>query len=191
MKIAGIVISLIIAALLFFAAVKSPDYSVSRQITLKASSEAIFPLINNNQRTFEWMPWKENDSAMEMSYQGPEEGVGARAVWTSNGEMGHGSAEITESIPNQKVVTALEYTKPMEMSQTAEITLTPIADGTVVKWSVHGKNSFVGRLICMFMNMDAMVGSQFEKGLANLQGIVESPGSAEAAGAKDPEEATQ
>ncbi len=40
-------------------------------------------------------------------------------------------------------------------------------------WKVDGQNNFVGRLMCIFMNMDKMVGGMFEKGLAKLKTTVE------------------
>lgn len=109
-----------------------------------------------------------------MIYSGPPEGVGSKSNWDSNGQMVTGEAEVIESIPNQVVKTKLTYTRPMEMSQMAEVSLTPSADGqTLVKWSVSGKNTFIGRLMCVFINMDKMVGAQFEKGLTNLKKLVE------------------
>jgi hypothetical protein len=63
----------------------------------------------------------------------------------------------------------------MVMSQMAEVSLTPSADGTVVKWAVSGKNSFMGRLMCTFMDMDKMIGGQFMQGLTKLKSLVEKP----------------
>ena len=75
----------------------------------------------------------------------------------------------SESISNQSVKTQLTYTKPMAMSQLAEVSLTPVDGGTKVKWSVDGHNGFLFRLMGVIMNMDKSVGSEFEKGLAKLK----------------------
>lgn len=172
-KIFG-VLFVIIALFLIFVALQSPDYSIARETTISASPDAIFPFINNSKKTNEWMPWKEQDPNLQMNYSGPDEGVGSTASWDSKGQMGTGQAEVVESIPNKSVKTKLVYTKPMAMTQMAEMSLSPTDGGTIVRWSVEGKNTFIGRIFCVFFNMDKMVGSEFEKGLTNLKSMVET-----------------
>jgi hypothetical protein len=41
---------------------------------------------------------------------------------------------------------------------------------------MSGKNNFVSKAFCMFMDMDKTVGGDFEKGLANLKNIAEATG---------------
>lgn len=170
-----IVVVVALIGLLTFAAFQPAEYSISRELVMKAPAEAIFPFINNSQKSNSWMPWSEVDPNAKMSYSGPDEGVGSKSSWEGNGQLGVGEALVVESNPNQNVKTQLTYTKPMHMSQMAEISLTPATEGTLVKWTVSGQNSFVGRLMCVFMNMDKMVGSQFEKGLTKLKSMVETP----------------
>lgn len=40
-------------------------------------------------------------------------------------------------------------------------------------WTMTGTNDFIGRAMCTVMNMDRMVGGQFEKGLENVRAQVE------------------
>ena len=171
-----LVLAILIAGLLIYAGVKEPAMNISRQLSIHASSEKIFPYINNTQKADEWMPWKDSDPTAVMNYSGPAEGVGAKSTWDSPGQMGTGQAEIIESIPNKSVKTQLTYTKPMTMAQVAEITLSPgaSADETLVTWSVNGHSTFIFRLIGIFMDCDKMVGGEFEKGLAKLKQIVEA-----------------
>jgi hypothetical protein len=159
----------LIALVVVYAALQPSSYSISRSAEFKASPEAIFPWLNNSKKAGEWMPWSAMDPKMKMSFSGPEEGVGSQSAWTSDGKMGVGSATVVESTPNQSVKTKLVYTKPFEGEQLAEISITPAAGGSVVKWSVTGKNNLVSRIFCMFMNMDKMIGGSFEAGLANLK----------------------
>ncbi len=146
---------------------------ISRELLIKASPEAIFPYINNSKKADAWMPWSESDPEVKTTYSGPEEGLGSTSSWTSPGQMGDGKAEVVESIPNQSVKTALNYTKPMVMSQMSEMTLTPTADGTIIKWRVTGEQPFIGRLFCTLFNMKNKVGGEFEKGLNKLKTTVE------------------
>jgi uncharacterized protein YndB with AHSA1/START domain len=169
-----IIVVLILAGFLFYVGQMPSDFNISREITIASKPEPIFPYVNKSKKCTEWMPWKDSDPGAVMNYSGPEEGIGATTSWDSAGEMGTGKAEIIDSRPNEIVKTQLTYTKPMAMSQLAEITLKPVENGTLVRWSVTGKNSFTGRLFCLFLNMDKVVGNQFTKGLENLKKIVES-----------------
>lgn len=169
-----ILLVLALIGLLTYVAKQSPEMVITREIFIKAKPEVLFPHINNSKKSNEWMPWMESDPHVKMIYSGPEEGLGSTSSWDSIGRMGKGNAVVIESLPNKLVRTQLTYTRPMEMSQVAEITLSPSEDGTIVCWSVTGKNNFVGRLFCLFMNMDKMVGGQFEKGLGKLKNKIES-----------------
>jgi len=166
-------LGLVIAAILVFAAVKSGEMNVSREIVIATSPESLFPYINNSQKSYEWMPWAEGDATIDIKYSGPAEGLGAKSEWTGK-EMGVGSSEVVESVPNQVVKTKLDYTKPFVMSQLAEITLTPTEGGTRVKWSVSGHSNYLFRLMSVFVNCDKMIGGEFEKGLNKLKSMAET-----------------
>ena len=147
--------------------------TISRETLIKANPEKLFPYINNSKKMNDWMPWQDSDPQVKMQYSGPEEGIGAKSSWESPGKMGVGNAVVVESHPNASVKTQLTYTKPMEMSQLAEFTLTPTEGGTKVKWSVEAHNGYLLRLIGLIMNFEKAVGSEFEKGLAKLKMQVE------------------
>lgn len=166
-------VTVILIGLLGYAAFQPKEMHISRELLIKATAEIIFPHINNSKLANEWMPWTDSDPQVKMQYSGAEEGVGSTSSWQSEGDMGTGQAIVIESTQNELVKTQLTYTKPMNMSQLAEITLTPQEAGTLVRWSVKGENSFVVRLLCIFFNMDKKVGGEFEKGLKKLQAKVE------------------
>ncbi len=166
---------LVIGLLSSYVALQPVKFIISRELKMNATPDQIFPFLNSSQKANDWMPWKDSDPSVRMTYSGPAEGVGSISTWEGDGQMGTGKAEVIESIPGKSVKTQLTYTKPMEMSQLAEISLAPQTDGTLVRWSVTGENNFIGRFFCLFMNMDKMVGGEFEKGLAKLKSIVEAP----------------
>jgi hypothetical protein len=64
--------------------------------------------------------------------------------------------------------------RPFEDSSTAEFTFQPEGDRTVVTWSMFGRKNFISKAVCLFMNMDKMLGGEFEKGLAQLKAIAEA-----------------
>lgn len=167
---------LFIIIFLVYVALLPSEMHISRELEMKATSNIVFPHINNSEKANAWMPWSESDPDVKTTYSGPSEGMGSKSSWTSTGKMGVGEAIIIESFYNFRVKTKLTYTKPMEMTQIATITLTRTPnETTIVRWEVSGQNNFLGRLFCVFMNMDKMVGGEFEKGLAKLKSIVETP----------------
>lgn len=165
----GVVILLVLG----YAALQPAEYVVTRSITVQAPAEKIFPFLNNQKLAEKWGPWLDVDPQAKMSYSGPDEGVGAKASWDSTGQLGTGSATIAEVVANQKVRILLEYTKPMSMQQVSDYLLEAKDGGTLVTWRVEGRNTFPGRVMCLFMNMDKMVGGMFEKGLSQLKNMVE------------------
>jgi len=150
------------------------EKTISREIVIQAPPESLFPMINHSKKMNDWMPWLESDPGVKMVFSGPDEGVGSKSEWDSPGKMGTGSAVVMESNLNQSVKTQLTYTKPIAMSQVAEVTLTPTQGGTKVTWSVECHNSFFFRLMGVLLNVDKMVGGEFEKGLNKLKLIAES-----------------
>ncbi len=163
----------LVLAFLGYVAVQPEDYVVSRTITIDAPAEKIFPYLNNTELGEKWGPWTEVDPGAKMVRTGPAEGVGAKSSWDSTGQLGTGSATIVDSVPNERVGIRLEYTKPMNMNQYAEYLLQSDGRTSHVTWKVSGKNGFPGRVMCVFMNMDKMVGGMFEKGLSNLKTLAE------------------
>jgi hypothetical protein len=170
--VVGLVV--VIGGLLIYAAVKPPEWEVSREVVIKAPPEAVFPHINHSKMCQDWMPWAAEDPQIQISYSGPEQGVGSTASWTSPGKMGVGQATVITSDLNKEVRQKLTYQKPMEMEQLSIMSLTPTAEGTKLRWSASGNNKFFWRFITIFMNVDKMIGSSFEKGLNTLKTKVEA-----------------
>jgi hypothetical protein len=172
-KKVGLIVLAIIVLFLGYVAVQSPDYVISREIAINAPADKIFPYLNNSKLAESWGPWLEVDPESKMTYSGPDAGVGSRASWTGGKQLGTGSATIVESVPNERVGIKIEYTEPMQMTQDSLYLIKAEGNQSVVSWTVRGKNTFMGRLMCMFVNMDKMVGGMFEKGLSKLKSIVE------------------
>jgi uncharacterized protein YndB with AHSA1/START domain len=177
LKKIGLGVLAVVVLFLGYVAAQPADYTVSREITINAPAEKIFPYLNSSKLADQWGPWKEVDPQAQMVFSGPDEGVGAKTSWDSSGQLGTGSATIVNAVPNQRVDIKLEYSKPMSMTQDSVYSIKPAEGGQhVVAWTVQGKNSFMGRVMCVFMDMDKMVGGMFEKGLSNLKNQVEKSG---------------
>src|SRR5450631_4121470 len=177
--IATIVVLLAVAlAIVMILAARKPDsFSVRREITVQAAPERIFALIDDFHRWGSWSPWENRDPAMKRSFDGPANGSGAVYAWDGNKSVGSGRMEILESSPASKILIKLDFFKPFEGHNTAEFTLLPQGDATNVTtnvtWLMHGPAPFMSRLMQVFMNLDNMIGKDFEIGLANLKRLTE------------------
>ena len=172
-KIIAIVVGVLLAALLIYAATQPDTFRVQRAISIKAPPEKIFPLINDLHSWGAWSPWEKMDPAMKRTFSGAASGKGAVYEWEGNHEVGKGRMEIMESSPPSKVVIKLDFIKPFEAHNIAEFTLESKGDSTNVTWAMHGPNPYIAKVIHIFFSMDSMVGKQFEAGLANLKTIAE------------------
>jgi hypothetical protein len=63
--------------------------------------------------------------------------------------------------------------KPIEGHNIVEFTLEPNGDSTIVTWAMHGPSPYISKVIGLFMNMDRMIGKEFETGLRNLKSVSE------------------
>ncbi|WP_018773226.1 SRPBCC family protein [Arthrobacter sp. 131MFCol6.1] len=147
-------------------------YEVTRSAVIPAPAEDIFPLVNSFREWTKWSPWESVDPAMERSYSGNESGVGAKYAWSGNRKAGSGTMEIVDTAEPRNIKIRLEFTKPFKAVNPTSFTFTPSGDGTQVTWTMTGENKGIGKVFALFMNMDKMVGADFEKGLASLAGAV-------------------
>jgi hypothetical protein len=173
LEIILIVVVVLIAAVLAFAASKPGTFRIHRAATMRARPEAIFPLINDFHRWGAWSPWEKLDPAMKRTFSGAADGKGARYAWEGNGKAGAGTMEITESSPSSAVTISLDFIKPFENHNTTEFRLSPAGDSTNVSWDMYGPTPFMSKLMQVFMNMDSLVGKDFEAGLDNMKRIAE------------------
>lgn len=149
------------------------EFSVSRQISIGASQSAVHALIDDFRAWRTWSPWEDLDPTLARSYTGEEAGVGAQYAWTGNRKAGAGSMEIVESAPDEIVVT-VRFLKPFKATNTSTFELRSDGGSTVVTWTMTGASTGLAGLFTRFMNMDKLIGPDFEKGLARLKQKAES-----------------
>lgn len=167
-------ISVIIIVLAIVVAMQPSEYRIARTVIMSAPAPAVFAQVNDFHNWEAWSPWAKLDPSMKKTYEGPPAGIGAISTWAGNNQVGEGRAIITESRPSDLIRIKLEYVKPFTATSTAEFTFKPEGDQTVVTWGLTGRNNFIGKAFGLFMNMDKMVGGQFEKGLAQMKSMVET-----------------
>jgi hypothetical protein len=148
------------------------EYVVERSTVIPAPPAAVFPLVNDFHHWNEWSPWDKIDPGMKRTYSDPAAGKGAKYSWVGNKEVGEGDMTITESKPNEQILINLHFIKPMEGNALTEFKFAPEGNGTKVTWKMTGKNNYIGKAMCLVMNMDKMIGTKFEEGLAAMKGKV-------------------
>jgi uncharacterized protein YndB with AHSA1/START domain len=172
-KIIAVVVAVALATVPVLAATKPDSFEVQRSATIQAPPEKVFALINDFKQWDAWSPWEHKDPAMKRTYGPTTSGKGAYYGWDGNSEVGQGSMEIAESVPPSRVAIKLDFVKPFEGHNTADFTLVPQGNATVVTWKMHGPSPFITKVIQVFCDMDAMIGKDFEAGLAGLKTLAE------------------
>lgn len=168
----GLVLVALIAALLLYAVTRPDSFSVERRIVIQAPAEKIQPLIADFHRWADWSPWEKLDLAMTRTFGGPPAGVGATYAWQGNSDVGSGRMEVKSAAPD-KVSIQLDFIEPFEGHNTTDFVFAPKDGGTEVRWVMTGPATFVTKLMGVFVSMDAMVGKDFETGLAQLKAAAE------------------
>ena len=168
-----VALAVIVGVLVVVVAMQPPAFRVARTAIIAAPAAAAFAQVNDFHKWAAWNPWAKIDPAMKQAYEGAPSGVGAIYTWAGNGDVGDGRMTLTESRPNDLIRIKLDFLKPFAATSTAEFTFKPEGDRTAVTWSMAGRNNLMAKAIHLFMDMDAMIGGQFEVGLARMKAVLE------------------
>jgi len=169
-----IALAAVVIVFVAIVAMQPSDFRVARTATIAAPAPAVFAQVNDYRNWKAWSPYEKLDPAMKKTYEGAAAGTGAVYTWAGNSQAGEGRATITESRPNELIRIRLEFLKPFTATNTAEFTFEPEGDRTAVTWNLTGTRNFLFKAVGLFMNMDKMVGGQFEEGLAQLKSVTEA-----------------
>ena len=93
--------------------------------------------------------------------------------WNGNNEVGQGRMEILDSDPS-KVAIKLDFIKPFEGHNVTEFRFNPSGGATNVTWTMDGPSNYFSKVMCVFIDMDKMIGRDFEAGLASMKSVAES-----------------
>jgi uncharacterized protein YndB with AHSA1/START domain len=169
----AVAIVIVVAGILIYAATRPDTFRVQRSVSIKAPPEKIFALINDLHAWSAWSPYEKKDPGMKRTFGGAAAGKGAIYEWDGDKNVGKGRMEITDATSPSKIVIKLDFYKPFEGHNTAEFTMEPKGDNTVVTWAMYGPAAFMMKVMGIFMNMDNMIGNDFAVGLANLKAVAE------------------
>jgi uncharacterized protein YndB with AHSA1/START domain len=163
-----------VAGLVGYAAATQPDsFRVSRSLNIAAPPEEIYSVLSDFRRSGEWSPYEKLDPDMKRTLSGAPAGKGAVYEWDGDSNAGAGRMEIAEAVPGQSLTLRLDFRRPFEATNTVEYKLEPNGTATRVSWDMHGPMPFISKVMCVFVDLDKMIGKDFEAGLANLKALVE------------------
>ncbi|HVP67647.1 MAG TPA: SRPBCC family protein [Anaeromyxobacteraceae bacterium] len=156
-----------------YVATRPSAYRIERSAPVAAPPEVVYAQIADFHRWKDWSPWAHLDPKMRDTLGGAPAGLGAVYEWSGNDKVGEGRMTIVGARPNEEVDIRLEFLKPWSQTSRTEFRLKPEAGGTRVTWAMSGENDFVGKAYGVFVDMDRIVGRDFEKGLASLRTVSE------------------
>lgn len=163
-----------IAGLVLYASMTQPDtFRVQRAMTMNAPADKIFAIVTDLRRGVEWSPYEQKDPDMKKTFSGPATGPGSQLTWDGNSNIGAGTLTIANTTAPSKVVLNLDITRPMSAHHIIDYDLAPEGSGTKMTWSMHGAMNPISKVMCLFVNMDKMVGTDMEQGLRNLKALAE------------------
>ena len=168
------ILAFIIAAILLFAATRPDVFHIQRSLTVQASPEKVFPLINDLHQWPLWAPQDKEDPSMKRTYSGAASGTGAISDWSGSGNTGRGRMTITESVPSKQITIQVDWVRPFTARNMNQFTLEAQGASTRISWSMQGPNLYFMKVMSVFTNMDRVMGQHFETGLANLKLVAET-----------------
>lgn len=170
-----IAVAIVVGLFLIYVALQPSNFTIQRSAVFSASPPAAFAQVNDFHKWEAWSPWAKMDPACRNEFSGEPAGNGAKFSWSGNKKVGEGRMTIVESKPYELIRIQLDFLKPFRATNMAEFTFEPRGEQTAVNWSMTGSRNFFFKAMCMFMNMDKIVGGEFEKGLADMKALAEVP----------------
>jgi len=164
------------ALLAGFVASRPSAFHVERSIDVAAPPERVAAHVNDFHAWTAWSPYEKKDPGMKRTYSGAPSGRGASYAWQGNAEVGEGRMTIERTSATETRL-RLEFLKPFATTNAVTYTFTPAAGGTRVTWGMDGEAGFVTKAFHLFFDMDALVGKDFEQGLAALKTASETTAS--------------
>lgn len=155
-----------------YVASRPAAFRIQRSAAINAPPEAIVGFIDDFHRWSVWSPWEKVDPLMSRTFEGPGSGKGAVYRWRGNSKAGQGSMTVVESAPS-RVEIDLEFLKPFPAKNKTTFTLEPEGAATRVTWTMEGQNAFAAKAFNVVMDMDKLVGKDFDAGLAALKTAAE------------------
>ncbi len=169
-----IVLVLIVGGIIIAAKSRPKDFKVERSATTSASASNVYALLSDLSRFHEWSPWHKRDPNMKTEQTGGPGEVGSTHSWDGNKNVGAGKMTITKAEPPRLVEVKLEFFRPFAGTNQTFWRIEEEGAQRRIVWTMTGRNEkLMPQIMGLFMNMDKMIGKDFEDGLAMFKQNVE------------------
>lgn len=169
-----IIVAVIVAGFLILAALQPSEIRVTRSTLVSAPAAAAFLQVNDLDHWQKVSPYAQMDPTAKTTFTGPRAGKDASLAWDGNKRIGAGRMTVIESQPDRLVRYQLDFVRPFKSTGFAEFTFEPAGAQTAVTWTMHGPKNFPSKVMGLIVNMDRMIGRQFESGLVSIKAAAES-----------------
>ncbi len=148
--------------------------TVQRSIVIQQPVENVFSYLVSLQNIEKYSPWQLKDPKAKHQYQGTGNTVGSVHRWISESkDVGVGEQEIISIVENKEIISELRFEEPLEGVSIGFLKFKPVANGTELTWGYQGNYAFLESILMMIVDMDKVLGADFEKGLQNIKTLLE------------------
>ena len=166
----------VICILLIIALLTKKKYGVIREIIINKPKKTVFEYLKLLRNQDNFSVWANKDPEMAKYYQGTDGTVGFVSAWDSKmKDVGKGEQEIKKIVEGERIDYELRFIKPFASISSAWFTFEAVSETqTKVKWGFSGKMKYPMNLFLLTMDMEGMIGKDFQNGLNNLKSILEN-----------------
>ena len=168
-------LAILIGIVLITAIFVKKDMHAEREITINKSKAEVYDYIKYLKNQNAYSKWATMDPNMRTSYKGTDATVGFVSAWESEkDDVGKGEQEIKAIKEGERIDYELRFLEPMESKAGAYmITEATGETQTKVRWGFDGRINYPFNIMRLFMNMEEMIGDDFETGLQRLKANLE------------------
>jgi len=166
-----LLVLLLAFGLAIYAAMQPDAFEIKRTRVVNAPVEVVYNNVSDFKNWEAWLPWKEEDPGMVLTYSEQTQGEGASYSWSA--ADGDGSMKMVEAKPNEAIVNEITF-EGMSPSQ-GLWTFKPVENGTEVTWGMKAEESpYIMKLVSVVSGgYENMMAPMFDRGLEKLDSIVQ------------------
>lgn len=164
-----------VSAILVIAAFVPKEMKALKTVVIQQPKSLVYSYVVLLKNQENYSKWATMDKDMTKSFRGSDGTVGFVSAWESkNEEVGKGEQEITAIQPGTRIDYALRFMEPFESKATSYMQLEEVnATTTKVTWGFESEMAYPMNIMKLFVDMDEMIGADFQYGLDKLKTILE------------------
>ncbi|MES2850340.1 MAG: SRPBCC family protein [Bacteroidota bacterium] len=162
------------ALILVVALFVKKDFASEKEVVVNKPKQDVFNYIKQLKNQNDYGVWAKKDPNIKQVFTGTDGTEGFVSSWEGNSEVGKGSQTIKKITDGQRIDLDLHFIEPWDSHSPAWLTTEEVSPTqTKVKWGMSGKMTYPFNIMCLFMNMNEMIGKDLQTGLDNMKGILE------------------